>query len=110
MEVIENELTVGIDVDFTLIRPDEKGGIILPYGSGLQNFSPIQVHVDLLKEYKNRGFTVIVWSAGGWAHAKRVVEALKLERFVDIVMTKVTRHVDDKEDVASIIGTRVYIA
>lgn len=110
MQVIKNELVVCCDVDGTIIKPDQKGGISLPYGSGIQTYSPIMAHVDLIKEYKKRGFTVIVWSMAGQAHAQRVVEALKLERWVDIVMCKPTKHIDDKEDVGSIIGTRVFIA
>jgi len=110
MEVIQNELVVVCDVDGTLITPDKKGGISLPYGSGIQQYAPIQAHVDLLKEYKKRGFTVIVWSMAGFSHALRVVEALKLQRYVDTVMTKPSKHIDDKEDVGSIIGTRVFIA
>jgi HAD superfamily phosphatase (TIGR01681 family) len=110
MTIIENELVVVIDCDGTLITPDSQGQIVLPYGSGIAHFSPIKQHVDLLKEYKNRGFTVVVWSMGGWAHAKRIVDALKLERYVDLVLTKPCKHVDDKEDVGSIIGTRVFIA
>lgn len=110
MEVVQNELIVVCDVDFTLITPDKKGGIILPYGSGIQHYSAIQAHVDLVKEYKKRGFHVTIWSHAGWQHALRVVEALKLERWVDVVMTKPSKHIDDKEDVGSIIGTRVFIA
>lgn len=110
MNVIESELIVGIDVDGTLIVPDPKGSLQLAYGSSIQSFKPIIAHVDLLKEYKKRGFYVIVWSAGGYKWALQAVQALKLERFVDQILSKPIRHVDDKEDIASIVGTRVFIA
>lgn len=110
MKIVENELTVGVDVDGTLIRPSDTGSIKIPYGSTIKSFEPIMEHVELLKAYKHRGFYVIVWSHGGWQHAKYVVQALKLERFVDLIITKVSKHVDDKSDVESIVGTRVFIA
>ncbi len=109
MQFIDNELVVVVDVDGTLIRPDQNGSISLPYGSEIQKFSPIKPHVDLVKEYKNRGFYVIVWSMSGPWWAKKAVEALKLERFVDKAMGKPTKFVDDKNDLASILGTRVFI-
>jgi histidinol phosphatase-like enzyme len=109
MKHIDNELVVVVDVDGTLIKPDPNGTISLPYGSEIQKFSAIKVHVDLVKEYKKRGFYVIVWSMGGAAWARGAVEALKLERFVDQTMCKPSKHVDDRDDVGSIIGTRVFI-
>lgn len=110
MKHVDNELVVVVDCDGTLIKPDPGGNIKLPYGSEIQCFSAIKQHVDLVKEYKKRGFYVIVWSMGGSNWAKGVVEALKLERFVDQTMCKPSKHVDDREDVGSIIGTRVFIA
>ena len=110
MQVLENELVVCFDVDGTLITPADDGPIKLPYAGKISSFSALQAHVDLLKSYNERGFTVIVWSMGGHSHAKKVVEALKLERFVDIVMSKPNKYVDDKEDLPSILGTRVFIA
>jgi HAD superfamily phosphatase (TIGR01681 family) len=113
VKVFKNELVVVVDCDGTLIKPSDhfgSGTFSLPYGSSMVQFEQIKVHVDLLKEYKNRGFVVVVWSMGGWAHAQRIVEALKIERFVDIVMSKPNKYVDDRTDIESILGTRIFLA
>lgn len=110
MNVIENELIVFIDVDGTLIRPSDTGSIKLPYGSTIKSYEPIMAHVDLVKEYHNRGYWVTVWSAGGFQWAWKVVNALKLERYVNQVMSKPSKFVDDKDNLADILGTRVFIA
>lgn len=110
MNVIENEKIVAIDVDGTLINPDEAGSLKIPYGSVIKSFSPIMAHVELLKHYHGRGFYVIVWSHGGVKHALYTIKALKLERFVNLVLTKPMKHMDDKTDVESIVGSRVFIA
>ena len=102
MIVIKNEDIVAFDVDDTLILwfsncdPSEKIDIISP-GSGIKKMAlkPHKRHIDLLKEYKGRGMTVIVWSAGGYGWAQAVVEALGLEEFVDYVMTKPCKLIDD---------------
>lgn len=110
MNIIENELIVMVDVDGTLIRPADKGSLSLPYGSGIKSYEPITAHVDLVKEYHNRGYYITVWSAGGFKWAWRVVQALKLERHVHQVMSKPSKFVDDKDNLADILGTRVFIA
>ena len=48
-----------------------------------------------LKETSLNGGTVIVWSAGGWDWALEVVKVLELEHYVDAVLTKPHRYVDD---------------
>lgn len=53
-------------------------------------------HTRLLQEFSARGFTNIVWSAGGAAWAARVVMSLGLEDCVDLVIDKPAFVVDDK--------------
>jgi predicted HAD superfamily phosphohydrolase YqeG len=96
MQVITNELVVCCDVDDTLIKV------------GTSN--PIEVHTDFLKSLKNRGYTVIVWSANGYAHAGNVVSYLGLADYVDFCMTKPIKHIDDKTQVEDIIGRRIFLA
>lgn len=38
---------------------------------------------------------MVVWSAGGWDWAEAVVKTLKLENFVDLVISKPTWTYDD---------------
>lgn len=86
-----------IDVDDTLVlwrpvRPDD-WTICLP------NYGDVAVHeghVNSLKQHHARGHTVVVWSQGGAAWARSVVEALGLEDYVDLVMSKPRWFYDDK--------------
>jgi hypothetical protein len=109
VNVIENELIVVCDVDMTLIRPSDGGSLNIAYAGVVKPHEPIMEHVELIKSYKHRNFFVIVWSANGYAHAKQAVEALKLERFVDLILSKPLKWVDDKQDIESVLGARVYL-
>lgn len=44
--------------------------------------------VDRLIEHKKKGHCVVVWTRGSWQWAKGIVESLKLEEYVDVVMDK----------------------
>jgi FMN phosphatase YigB (HAD superfamily) len=114
MKVFNTENMVPFDVDDTLVmwHLDDKSKDIQiehPYQPGIMNHvTPHEKHIKLLKDYKGRGFTVVVWSAGGveWAHA--VVKALGIEEYVDAVFTKPCRYVDDLQ-CEKWMGNRVYI-
>ena len=115
MKVIKNERVVFFDVDDTLIMwngyAEETAEYIKfqdAYSSKILEVIPNHNNIKLLQEKAARGYQVIVWSQGGWGHAKCVIEALKLESFVDIVMTKPTCYVDDL-DVSAWFPKRVYI-
>jgi phosphoglycolate phosphatase-like HAD superfamily hydrolase len=113
MKVIENEVLVACDVDETIalwLEPTVPGfgKIEIEYAGKKVYLTPHQYHCDLLKTYKERGYHVTVWSANGWRHAKRIVEAFKLEPYVDVVQTKLTKYMDDSEDPGSILGARVF--
>lgn len=109
MIVIPSNQAVFSDVDDTLIMwnatPEqlEKDGIritcpgglwlnedgeLVPSESWTQLVVPHKVHIEQLKKHKARGHTVVVWSAGGWDWARAAVEALGLEQFVDVVISK----------------------
>lgn len=112
--VFKTDQVVCIDCDDTLVMwalDDTSKNIPIedPYIPGVINYvTPHEKHVKLVQQYKGRGFTVIVWSAGGveWAH--NVVKALKLEDYVDIVLTKPSRYVDDLP-CGEWMGNRVYL-
>lgn len=53
--------------------------------------------IQMVKDYKEAKYTVVVWSAGGWLWAKTAVKALKLEEFVDLCMSKPDAYVDDND-------------
>lgn len=110
MKIIENEHIVCFDVDQTLFMHNDSLGfdIINPYSK-----TPVQglindKHVDLMKQYKARNLFIIVWSKAGVKWAETVVKSLQLEQYVDLIMTKPDRYVDDLQ-ASEILGERVYI-
>lgn len=104
MKVIRSEYPVPVDVDSTLVmhmkqplahkhedairvRDSAEGGYIYVL--------PHKPNIRLLKEEKSRGAHIIVWSRGGFQWATDVIKALKLQKYVDIVMTKPLTYIDD---------------
>lgn len=79
-----------------------------PYDGTTNWLVPHQKHIDLIKKYKGRGFLVIVWSAGGVQWANSVVDSLGIRDYVDIILTKPSRYVDDLT-CEKWMGNRVYI-
>lgn len=115
MKTLKTEKLIFIDVDDTLIMwtwPEEANGKTIkfkdPYSNSWLQVYPNRPNITLLKEKLYRGFTIIVWSAGGYAHAEAVVKALKLASYVDYVMTKPTAYVDDR-DVSDWFPKRIYL-
>jgi len=116
MIVIPNEHIMMVDCDDTLVmwstthNKPGKGKIKFnePYGGGTVYLTPNKKHIKLLKTHKARGYAVVVWSAAGYRWAEEVVKQLKIEDFVDIVMSKSTKYVDDLE-AKDILGTRIYL-
>ena len=70
---------------------------------------PNQHAINHLKKMKARGYSVVVWSAGGSEWADAVVQALGLEDYVDVVMPKIDFHLDDVSDPVDKIGKWQYI-
>jgi predicted phosphatase len=116
MLVVQNDRTVSIDVDDTLLMYDDnfmqphEGAIRIvdPNDNQVVYLTPHQRHVDLIKKWKGRGYFIEVWSANGFAWAERAVRALNLEDYVDIVTTKREKFVDDLP-ASQVLGTRVYL-
>lgn len=80
-----------------------------PYVTGNSiRLRPNHKHIKLLKDHKARGYGVIVWSAGGSAWARAAVEALELESYVDVILAKPAKFVDDLQ-ATEILGTRIYL-
>lgn len=117
MELIDAEIVVVCDIDDTLVmwggdhtRPDpSRIELVSPYSGTTVYLKPHWDHVELLKQYKGRGFEIILWSAGGakWAYA--VGYALGLQDVARFAMTKPMKHLDDLTDVNHIVGNRVYL-
>jgi hydroxymethylpyrimidine pyrophosphatase-like HAD family hydrolase len=104
MKLIENENVVFIDVDETLVHhvpssewcPQQQ---TTPMKLNYYNMSffvfPIKENIELLRAYKARGYTVFVWTNNGYRWGKEVINALDLNNYVDFVMTKPAKVVDD---------------
>ena len=116
MKVIKSHRTIFYDVDDTLVIWNWKA--VDPEGSGLiairdtqsnhtEHLLPHQRHIELLKQFKARGHTIVVWSQGGWQWAETVVRALGLEKLVDIVISKPDWYVDDLP-ASAFMGGNIY--
>lgn len=103
------------DVDDTLViwpkdfRIHKEDRITFMYGGEMVHLEEHSYHTIFLKHCFNRGDMVIVWSANGYSWAQNVVETLGLQNYVTVVMSKPTRHIDDKEHPSSLAGSRVFI-
>lgn len=101
MKIIEGEAFVYFDVDDTLVKwnlpiPEEAIMFTSPDDpSDIWALTPNWPVILKLKEHKRNGDTVIVWSQGGWAWAKEVVTVLKLESYVDAILSKPHKFYDD---------------
>ena len=56
---------------------------------------PHHKHIKLLKEFKSRGHSVVVWSDGGYDWAQLLVKELNLIKYVDLIMCKPKWYLDD---------------
>lgn len=113
MKVIDNELVVATDIDDTLacwIDPTVPGPnkIAVEFAGKTVYLTPHTYHIDLIKMYKERGYYIIAWSANGKTHVKRVIEALGLEGYVDLGMTKLAKYLDDNPNPEVVLGPRVF--
>lgn len=113
MQIISHEFIVVTDIDGTLIRPGDDNPHMIhitnPYLKETYSYIPHLAHINLIKQYKTRGFFIIAWSANGVNHAKSVIQALNLEKYINLVITKPMKAVDDKNNLNDIIGNRVFI-
>lgn len=98
MQVIKDHRLICVDVDETLLLFDWKD--YTSDESKLVDVNgykvlPNERNIDLIKRFKVRGFTIIVWSAGGWEWGQTVVNLLQLQSYVDIIMSKPSWYIDD---------------
>lgn len=116
MQVLKNELVVFTDIDDTLViwtdKPFEPSEgsvkIVDPYDQSPLYLVPHTRHIKLLADYKARGYTVIAWSANGYAYVETVIKTLGIESTIDIAMSKPGKYMDDLH-AKDILGQRVYI-
>lgn len=103
MITIKNNKIAYFDVDDTLINHfigipfDEKEHLNLNNGEiQYWKITRNEGNIRALKHYKQLGFTIVVWSLGGYSHAQAAIKALGLENSVDLCMSKPDVYIDDK--------------
>jgi phosphoglycolate phosphatase-like HAD superfamily hydrolase len=98
VKVLNHEHIVCFDVDGTLAlwhgKPEEHDVTISFYGEQLSIGEFYEV-TRYLKSLKARGYLIVVWSGNGYEHAEQVVRGLELERYVDFVMSKPEKVIDN---------------
>lgn len=117
MFIAPSEHSIFFDIDDTIIMwsdtfrlPfDGAVKIVCPHDGQVSYHRPHKRHIEFLKKQKAKGMTVVVWSAGGVGWAAEVVRTLGLEEYVDIVVSKPDKYVDDLVNPAQILGTRLYL-
>lgn len=112
-QIITNEAIVMVDCDETLVtwlHNEETNGILIKDpNDGNENWvRPHLPHLKVLKNKAARGSFIVVWSAGGYAWAKAVVDALGLQEHVGLIMSKPVAYMDDKM-ANDFMGERIYL-
>ncbi len=115
MKVIRRENPVFVDVDSTLVLPNETkyqgNEQVSIYDSVTGSYLTMYKHapnIRLLLEEKHRGSFIVVWSRGGFDWAENVLKALNITYAVDLVMTKPLVYIDDL-DISNWLPYRVYL-
>lgn len=85
MIVLRSDKVLYCDVDDTLVMWSPTGA----------SYEPHIAHIDMIKKFKLRGQKVVVWSAGGYEWAERIVKELGLEIYVDLILCKPAWWADD---------------
>lgn len=100
MHTLYSTKVIMIDVDNTLVfslreYPHEVTHEVVKING--RKFWVHAPHIEMIKDFKARGHSIVVWSAGGAEWAESVVIALKLEELVDLVISKPDWFIDDKK-------------
>lgn len=100
MKVIEGENNIFFDIDGTLVLyqvAHSKNMVELDYYGEKRVLIPHEQHVSFLKACKARGFNIFLWSNNGYRWAKEAAIKLGLEPYVDFVLSKPQKIVDDEK-------------
>lgn len=115
MQVLESEFVVFCDIDQTLVMHNDQGlySVANPYTQSMVNFDLNWPHIELLKQYKERGMAVALWSAAGYKWAQVIANFVNKQfpldpLHVDLILTKPIKFVDDLE-AHEVLGQRVYL-
>lgn len=108
--IIKGHKTLYVDVDDTIAMGNlsdypEDNRTMVPYVNGEVAVVPNYKNINLMVYFHKLGYIIVAWSktGGDWAHA--VFNALGLEKYPVVYLTKPTFYLDD-QDVNQWIGPR----
>lgn len=102
MVILKKDKVFYCDIDDTLIK---FGPVPFLYGGrtvfitcdGLEKeYAVINGNITAIKEHKQRGHGVIIWTKSTYLWAEAVIKALQLENYVDMIICKPEWIADDK--------------
>jgi phosphoglycolate phosphatase-like HAD superfamily hydrolase len=70
---------------------------------------PNEYVIEHIKKLKKRNYSIVIWSAGGSDWGESVINSLGLDKYVDVIMPKISDHMDDVRDPKDKIGRWQYI-
>lgn len=100
-KILPDRETIYFDVDDTLVVWDVWQGredeclTFEKWKYNSNNVVPHYEHIAKLKQHKEEGDVIVVWTQGGSEWGEAVVKALNLENYVDIIMNKPDAYYDD---------------
>lgn len=112
MKIIKNENTIFCDIDETLVMHNKLKKdltVICPYTNAEEKLTIHKAHVRQIIKNKARGNFVVVWSHAGYKWAEVVIKALNLTDYVDLIITKPIKIIDDLQP-NEFLANRVYLS
>ena len=99
--VLESDNVMYVDIDETLVLWEATSEQKQKYGVDFDHFGepavlvPHKKHIQIIKNSKARGHTIVFWSQGGYEWCKQIVTKLGLLGYADAILSKPKWFLDD---------------